>query len=205
MVHDMGGARRATAHLPRDRASTPAPTNRWRRELAPHFHVWGIDFRGHGDATPPENHRFDWGGFADDLLNVADAIGSGPITVFGHSLGGGVTLLAELRRPGTVRAAYLFEPIVIPAVEGTMPGGPSSMSDTARHRRASFPSRADALHRYASRPPLNQLRADSLFCYVEHGFRDMPDGTVSAEVHARLRGSVFRRCEANRRWSSRTT
>ena len=50
---------------------------------------------------------------------------------------------------------------------------------TARRRRANFPSRADALHRYASRPPLNELRADSLFSYVEHGFRDMTDGTVT--------------------------
>ena len=67
------------------------------------------------------------------------------------------------------------------------------MADTARHRRATFPSTAAALHRYASRRPLNELRADSLFAYVEHGFRELPDGIGAAQVPSRVRSSDVRR------------
>jgi pimeloyl-ACP methyl ester carboxylesterase len=160
-------------------------------QLAPQFHVWGLDFRGHGDSTPPDNGRFHWDGFADDLLNVVDALDLQPVCVFGHSLGGGVSLLAEHRRPGTFRAAFFFEPIVIPAVEGVMPGGPSAMSEGARRRRPSFPSTAAALHRYASRPPLNELRADSLFAYVEHGFRDAANGSVALKCLPEHEAATF--------------
>jgi pimeloyl-ACP methyl ester carboxylesterase len=147
-------------------------------ELAGAFHVWAIDFRGHGDSTAPAGDRFHWDGMTDDLLAAVDALGSTPIDVFGHSLGGGVAMLAEHRRPGTLRTAYLFEPIVIPALEGPRPEGPQFMSIAARRRRPSFPTKAEALYRYASRPPLDELRTSALYAYVEHGFADGPDGGV---------------------------
>ena len=52
------------------------------------------------------------------------------------------------------------------------------MADLARSRRSTFPSRDDALARYASRPPLNTMRADVLKAYVADGFVDLPDGSV---------------------------
>ena len=52
------------------------------------------------------------------------------------------------------------------------------MADLARARRSTFPSRDDALARYASRPPLNTMRADVLRAYVDDGFVDLPDGSV---------------------------
>jgi pimeloyl-ACP methyl ester carboxylesterase len=160
-------------------------------QLASHFHVLALDFRGHGDSTGPDNGRFDWAGMADDLLAVVDALGGDPVFVFGHSMGGGASLLAEQRRPGTLRSAYHFEPIVVPALEGVLPEGPTAMADTARHRRATFPSTAAALHRYASRRPLNELRADSLFAYVEHGFRELPDGSVQLKCLPEYEAATF--------------
>ena len=68
------------------------------------------------------------------------------------------------------------------------------MSDAARRRRAVFPSRSDALWRYASRPPLSALRADSLAAYVEHGFEDLPDGTVRLKCDPESEARTFE-CE----------
>ena len=147
--------------------------------LTDQFHVWAIDFRGHGDSSMPADNRFDWAGMADDLLAAIDGITTDAITLFGHSLGGGVGMLAERRRPGTLRRAYLFEPIVRPGLEGTPLDGPNMMSENARKRRPSFPTKADALRRYASRPPLDELRASALHAYVEYGFADRPDGSVA--------------------------
>jgi pimeloyl-ACP methyl ester carboxylesterase len=166
--------------------------------LGPRFHVWAMDFRGHGDATVPDGDRFDWRGMADDFLAVVDAIGAhgpdpGPLTVFGHSMGGGAMLLAEARRPGTVAGAFLFEPIVL--VDSAMlPGegdNPNPLAEGARRRRATFDSRAEALLRYASRPPLDTLQAGSLAAYVVNGFADQPDGTVTLKCRPEHEAATF--------------
>jgi pimeloyl-ACP methyl ester carboxylesterase len=144
--------------------------------LTARHHVYALDFRGHGDTPAPANDRFDWGGMADDLDAVVGAITSEPIAVFGHSMGGAVAVLLERRTPGTLRSAYLYEPIIVPP--GMGPPADNPMSGAARRRRPSFPSRGDVMLRYASRPPLNILQAGALAAYVEHGFADEPDGTV---------------------------
>lgn len=148
--------------------------------LTARHHVWAIDFRGHGDTPPPANRRFDWDAMTDDLEAVIDALTDEPIAVFGHSMGGAVSMLLEERRPGTVRSAYLYEPIILPSTmpEGYSGGENNTMATNARKRRPSFPSKADALLRYASRPPLNTLQAGALYAYVEHGFAEETDGTV---------------------------
>jgi pimeloyl-ACP methyl ester carboxylesterase len=148
-------------------------------ELAGRFHVYALDFRGHGDTAAPEDGDFSWHAMADDLLAAVATISAGrPVAAFGHSLGGGVLLLAEARHPGTLRAALLYEPIVLPA-GGRTPLGPDPMSAIARRRRAVFSSKAEALLRYARRPPLNVLQAGALASYVEHGMAERDDGSVT--------------------------
>jgi pimeloyl-ACP methyl ester carboxylesterase len=141
------------------------------------FHVWALDFRGHGDSTAPALDLLAWDRMVDDLDAAVTAVaGDTPIAVVGHSMGGACALRLESRRPGTFRWAYVFEPIVLPAgIERT---GPNPLAESATRRRPTFPSRADALLRYSGRPPLNVLRADSLHAYVVHGFREDADGTV---------------------------
>ena len=148
--------------------------------LVSRFHVYALDFRGHGDTPRPANGNFDWGGMADDLEAVIPELTDEPLAVFGHSMGGAVAMLVEEHNPGTLRSAYLYEPIIVPAVvtPGFTNGDNNMMATTARKRRPSFPSKADALFRYASRPPLNALQASALFAYVEHGFREDADGTA---------------------------
>ena len=147
------------------------------RELADHRHVWALDFRGQGQSTPPEDLDFDWDGLADDVLAVIDALGGAPLDVIGHSMGGAGLLRAERRRPGTIRRAYLYEPIV-PEARGDLTGGGNFMADGARRRRESFGSRAEAMWSFGRRPPLGFLRADALAAYVLHGFEELEDGTA---------------------------
>jgi pimeloyl-ACP methyl ester carboxylesterase len=158
--------------------------------LAERHHVWGVDFRGHGDTPAPANHRFDWEGMADDLQAVIKELTSSPLPVFGHSMGGAVAVMVEHRAPGTLKSAYLYEPIITPA-SGEMPLGSNPMSEIARHRRPSFPSKAEALMRYASRPPLNILQAAALAAYVEHGFIEEPDGTARLKCLPEYEAATF--------------
>jgi pimeloyl-ACP methyl ester carboxylesterase len=158
--------------------------------LAERHHVWAVDFRGHGDTPAPENGRFDWNGMADDLQAVIKELTSSPLAIFGHSMGGAVAVMVEQRSPGTLRSAYLYEPIIVP-FSGEMPLGADPMSDRASRRRPAFPSKAEALMRYASRPPLNRLQAGALAAYVEHGFKEEPDGTVSLKCKPASEAATF--------------
>ena len=143
-------------------------------EWAKRFHVWGVDLRGHGASQIDPEATFEWGDFASDLLAAIDHVGE-PVFAFAHSMGGATTLMAEAARPGSVRRAWVYEPIIFPAEIGPRN---SFMAENAARRRPNFASRAEALERYASRPPLNLLRADALAAYVRWGFVDDDDGTV---------------------------
>jgi pimeloyl-ACP methyl ester carboxylesterase len=72
-----------------------------------------------------------------------------------------------------------------------MPLGENPMSEIARHRRPAFPSKAEALMRYASRPPLNVLQAGALAAYVEHGFTDDPDGSARLKCRPEYEAATF--------------
>ncbi len=129
------------------------------------------DLRGHGDSSIPENGRFAWAGMADDLCAVLDHLGiDTPIDFVGHSMGGATVLATELRRPGTIRRAWLYEPIVLPTAEER----PSPLAESARRRRPSFDDYAAARERYGSRPPFDAIDPAVLDDYVRFGFR--PDG-----------------------------
>lgn len=158
--------------------------------LRRHFHVWAIDLRGHGESTAPADGDFSWTGMADDIMAAADAIGLESFGGFGHSMGGAALLLAEAARPGLLRFAYLFEPIVLPAGSAPM-RSEHAMSGRARRRREVFASKAEALRRYATRPPLNVMRADALAAYVEHGFEPLPDGGVRLRCDADSEARTF--------------
>jgi pimeloyl-ACP methyl ester carboxylesterase len=157
-------------------------------ELAPHRHVWALDFRGHGESTPPEGERFDWAGVGDDVLAVVEEIGA-PVEGLGHSMGGAALVLAERRQPGTVTSLYLYEPIILPTEVERTPGA-NPLAEAARKRRDTFDSRADALASYASKA-LGALRADALAAYVEHGFEDLPDGRVRLRCRPEHEARMF--------------
>lgn len=159
------------------------------RGLTREFSVHALDFRGHGDSGRPSDGRFDWGSMTDDLLAVADHLGEGPLSLFGHSLGGGVALLAARRRPAAVGPAYLYEPIVLPDDFESLSG--TELVAGARRRRASFPSRAEALWRYSRRPPLDTLQAGVLADYVEHGMHEQEDGSVRLKCRPEDEAATF--------------
>jgi pimeloyl-ACP methyl ester carboxylesterase len=187
-LHDFGGDGPALliAHATGFCAGAYSPVA---AALRPRFHVWGLDFRAHGDTTVPENGRLEWDGMVDDLLAVTDHLGEGTLHGFGHSMGGAVLLRAEALRPGTLASVFAFEPIVIP--RGWTNEGGNHLADSALRRRAEFDSKAAALQRYASRPPLSVFRADALSAYVEHGFVELPDGRARLKCAPENESRIF--------------
>ncbi len=148
--------------------------------LGQHFHCVHFDYRAHGKSTRPVNRPMVWQGMAEDVLAVANAISPGePIPAVGHSMGGATIAMAEHTRPGTFSKAWTFEPILLGDGLSTEQADPSEISEGARRRRAVFASRDEVHERYSSRPPLSLLDDRALRAYIDHGFRDLPDGTVT--------------------------
>jgi len=139
------------------------------------FTVYAFDLRGHGDSeTPGDFEAFRYELLGADLLAVADHFALGRVFAVGHSVGGAVIVQAEVLRPGTVRRAVLFEPIILP------PGvtAPTQRVAAAERRRRVFASTDEMLARWAGRQPFASFDPAALRCYVEHGVRPRPEGGV---------------------------
>jgi pimeloyl-ACP methyl ester carboxylesterase len=141
--------------------------------LSRSFRLWSFDARGHGSSDKATD--MSWQTMGEDVLAVVDALGLPSLLGFGHSLGGALLVIAEKVRPGTFQQLFLFEPAIIPPMS---PRNITAVESTLR-RRQTFPTRKDAYENYASKPPLDELSETSLWAYVEHGFVDQPDGTVT--------------------------
>ncbi len=187
-------------------------------ELTDRFSVWALDQAGHGSSERPADGRFEWELLAADLLEVIDALGGGAWRIGGHSLGGGVALLAEATRPGTFESICCYEPVVVPPWARDADGSPQkttgdgqadrsaqtrtsvSLATLARKRRATFDSRAAALDNYRSKPPFAEFSPSCLELYVEYGFVDNPDGSVSLACRPDDEAAVFDMAPASPTW-----
>jgi pimeloyl-ACP methyl ester carboxylesterase len=159
--------------------------------LADRFHCYSFDTRGHGRSTRPVDAGFGWRGFGADVLAAVDAFGLTKPFAVGHSAGAAALLMAEQDRHGTFGALYCFEPIVLPVTDP--PGAQDNpLSEGALRRRAVFPSKEDAFENYAAKPPLSVLDERVLRAYVEHGFEELPDGTVTLRCRPEDEAEVYR-------------
>jgi pimeloyl-ACP methyl ester carboxylesterase len=161
--------------------------------LTPRFSVWTIDQRGHGSSGKAVDGRYDdWGMFVDDLFAVLDTLGLDDWRGFGHSLGGAVLLMAEQSQPGTFTDLCLYEPVLIPpGLRSKGFDGKMSMSDVARKRRASFPTRREARENFAAKPPMDHFDPAALDAYVTYGLVDDPAGGVTLACAREDEASVY--------------
>lgn len=161
------------------------------RHLAVDFHCLAFDERAHGDSEPPPDGNFEWQAFATDALAVVDALGLSRPFGAGHSCGGALLLLAEQAAPGTFDALWCYEPVIFPVDDPLERPLPNPLAEGARRRRASFPSKDLAYENFAAKPPFNRLAPDALRAYVEHGFVDAGDGTVTLACPGEHEASTY--------------
>jgi pimeloyl-ACP methyl ester carboxylesterase len=161
--------------------------------LGPGFERWALDFRAHGASAVAAEDPLPWSAMGDDVLAVVDELSLEPGRTLGvgHSMGGAALLMAEQARPGTFAGLWLYEPIAPPPATARALTGGNRLAEGAARRRPSFPTRADALANYASKPPLNVARADALHAYVRHGFVDGEDGAVHLACRPADEARVF--------------
>jgi pimeloyl-ACP methyl ester carboxylesterase len=165
--------------------------------------VWAVDQRGHGASGHAADRTYrDWSRFVADLLAVVDRLGLADdgLRAAGHSLGGAVLLLAEQHRPGLLRAAYCYEPVVPAPAYRSAGSGEASLARVTAKRRAGFASRAEARANYAAKAPFASFAPEALDAYVAHAFVDRPDGTVELACTPAEEATVYEGAMGHRAW-----
>ncbi len=159
-----------------------------------------LDFRGHGLSTVP-THGMDWAGTAEDVLAVIDALGLKKPFGVGHSMGGASLILAEQMRPGTFSGLWIYEPIIFPRVDSALLPEELDITDfsdknplvaSALRRRSTFSSRSVAEENFASKPPMSDLCASALHAYVQYGFEELPDASITLRCRPEVEADTYR-------------
>ena len=83
--------------------------------------------------------------------------GDPELLAVGHSKGGASLLWGAVHEPGTYPRIWTFEPIIVPFESPILARTDNPLSAGARRRRDQWPSRAEAIASYGSKPPLNAL------------------------------------------------
>jgi pimeloyl-ACP methyl ester carboxylesterase len=79
--------------------------------------VLAVDLPGHGESDPIDEATLE--GYADAAYSLLDALGTGPVFVAGHSLGGAVAQVLGARHPEAVRGLALLSTCVkLPETDG---------------------------------------------------------------------------------------
>jgi len=173
--------------------------------LVPRYRVIGMDARGHGDSSKPEDPgAYAWAHFSADYLAVAerlaDECGGGRVAVgLGHSFGGTAVLGAAALRPELFDRLVLVDPVIPPppAMLAAYDADPervtriSRLVDGARNRRSVWPSFADAREHFSKRSLFAGWLPDALDLYIEHGLRQRADGQVELRCPGDLEAMVF--------------
>ena len=140
--------------------------------MQPHFHVWALDQRGHGDSDPADVYgpKVAFG----DLSGVIDQLGLAPVTLIGFSMGGRNAMYFTHRRPADVRRLVIVDigPEIsarasAPSTGPAEPEAWDSVEQAAQH-----------LHRGNAYPGIHYFR-----WVVSHSLRERPDGKLVWKWH----------------------
>jgi pimeloyl-ACP methyl ester carboxylesterase len=187
----------------------------YRLMLAPlgeRFHVWAVDFRGHGRTQlPPRRFGYtSWRQHRDDVIELLDQHASKPVTLAGHSLGGAVSLLVAARRPDLVSSLALIEPVIVPAAFYAMmelPGWPViargvlPIARAAARRRARFPDRAAAVAAFTGRGIFKNFPLEAIEDYVADGLVEDAKGGFKLACSPAYESATFA-AQRNNPWAA---
>ena len=128
------------------------------------FHVVAVDQRGHGQSDKPAQ-GYGAAAYAQDVIDLVDALGGGPAIVVGHSLGArngveaAATQASQVAGVVAVDFTPFIEPEVLETLEARVRGGDRS-----------FSSREEIIDYLAGRYPL--MPRDALERRATHGYRE---------------------------------
>jgi pimeloyl-ACP methyl ester carboxylesterase len=140
--------------------------------LQPHFHVYALDQRGHGDSDPATVY----GPIAafDDLDGVVDQLGLAPAVMVGLSMGGRNAIYFTAKRPDAVQKLVILDigPEISKRASQAPPGPPEpefwdSIEQAAQHLLRGNPYPGIHYYRWVAASSLRQ-RPDGRLVWAWH-------------------------------------
>jgi len=154
--------------------------------LQPHFHVYALDQRGHGDSDPADVYNAV--AAFDDISGVIGQLGLGSLVLVGLSMGGRNAMYFASKRPDTVQKLVIVDigPEISPRAMQPAAGPPEpetweSIEQAAQH-----------LYRANANPGIHYYR-----WVVSHSLRPRPDGKLTWTWHPSVKE---RRSQADVDW-----
>lgn len=104
-------------------------------DLSEKFHVFAVDYPGHGKTTVPDDYSFNANQIGSDLANFIEAVIKEPTFVTGNSSGGLLTTWLAANEPELVKAIILEDPPLFsaeyPEIKNTIAYKSFTTSNTA--------------------------------------------------------------------------
>lgn len=80
--------------------------------LSGHLRGFIVDLPGFGRSRPPRGYPYTLDAHARVVTEFVESLGSGPVHLFGNSMGGAISMLVTAARPDLVRTLTLVSPAV---------------------------------------------------------------------------------------------
>lgn len=151
---------------------------RWREAG---FKVLAVEQFGHDPKYPVTPN---WPHLRDELLAHIDRHACAPVWLVGHSLGGFLSLMAAVHRPGLARGVVLLDSPILPPVlsravqlaQVTGLGKRFSPGAVSRRRREHWPDADAAYQHFARKPAFARWAPGVLRDYIDAGTLPTGDG-----------------------------
>lgn len=158
--------------------------------LAGSYHVLSLDRRGHGDSDkPPSGYQLE--DFAADLISFCAALGLHSIDAIGHSSGGALLGVAAAQQPSLLRRTVLVDPILFGTRRSGMASHIHGIATRISQRRAQWPGRQAMFDALRRRKPHSAWSEATLWAFVNHGARELPDGTVELKCPPAIEAQMY--------------
>ncbi len=172
-------------------------------KLRRHFHVIGMDDRGHGQTRALADPRKlkDWNIFVADLERFLEHLNR-PVIAMGHSRGGVVNLLLAIKRPDLIRALILIDPTFLPPswmgmwrllkMVGLAKHVP--IAARAAKRKRVWPDRETILKAYKGKGMFRAWQDGFLEAYIADGTETNGNGTIQLTCAPAWESKCFATC-----------
>ena len=144
--------------------------------LQPHFHVYALDARGHGDSDPAETYTA--AAAFDDISGVVDQLGLTAFVLVGLSMGGRNAMYFASKRPDRVRQLVVIDIGPELSARAMAPSAGPPEPDTWE----SIEQAAQHLFRANPYPGIHYYR-----WVVSHSLRTRPDGALVWKWHPNVK------------------
>ncbi|SPJ26939.1 alpha/beta fold hydrolase [Falsiruegeria mediterranea] len=146
----------------------------------PAAHSICVDLHGHGHSSG--GPFSDWSELGDELSTFIQTLNLTNVVCIGHSLGGHVLTQTTIKKPKTVRALVLVDPVIMPPEIYALGQAlfPKGAQHPAAQRKRNFTSVQEMVDRFRDRLPYSLFTPQALQDYCEHGLLPSDDGLTLA-------------------------